>query len=508
MSADAAKTGPGDAVLCEDLHKSFGPVHAVDGADLSVPTGAIVGLIGENGAGKSTMVRLIAGELEADGGRIEVAGSVGLVRQQLSLVPELTVLENVAFGAETLGGRRPALARALGRIEWRGLRERTAALAESTGLEIPLGRPAGELPAGVQQRAEILGALLRGAAILLLDEPTSYLTPHEVDRLFAVIRGLTDQGLSAVFISHKLREVAAHCDEVTVMRKGCTVARFGRRPFELAAIGRAMTDGGQDPEMRHASPPRPSGAAAGAPRLSAIGGRLWLAAGEVVGVAGVAGNGQEELFATLGGIGGDPRFHPVEIDGSDVGSTGTRDRRRLGLRLIPSDVRAAGPIAGATVTDNVMSAMAEGEFRTRLGFLRRRAATEATGELIEQAQIVATGPAQLAGELSGGNQQRLLVARELREGARILIAHEPTRGVDFAAAAAIHERLRSFVGDGGAVLLLTSDLDELLALSARIHVLRDGDLSVALPQEEVTLGRLGELLGGLDEAPPPVEVAV
>lgn len=491
---------PQDALLCEQVHMSYGPVQALQGADLRVRWGRIVGLLGENGAGKSTLMRLIAGELTPDAGHVSVAGSVGLVRQQLSIVPELTVLENIAFGAEHARGRRSLPNRLLGRIDWKELGERASAFAQRTGLEVPLHRRAGELPAGVQQRVEMLGALLRGSEVLLLDEPTSYLTPHEVDNMFAVIRKLAEEGLSAVFITHKLREVADHCDEVSVLRKGRTVAHFACKPFDLSAIGRSMTD--DDDLSNLSSAPRTKYAAqrhapAPAALLSAAGGTLQLAAGEIVGIAGVAGNGQDELFATLAGLRRDRRYMPVLLSGEQISTLGTWERRRRGLRLIPSEVKAAGVVAEASLTENVLTAMVPGELRRRFGFVRRAAAEAQTEKLISQAGIVARGPRQLAGELSGGNQQRLMVARELRGAASVVIAHEPTRGVDFAAAAAIDERLTDFAAGGGAVLLLTSDLDELLALSDRVHVLRDGRLSPPLERRDVSLGRLGELLGGL-----------
>jgi ABC-type uncharacterized transport system ATPase subunit len=502
-----------DVVICDQLRKAFGAVQALDGADLRVPRGCIVGLLGENGAGKSTLVRLIAGELAHDAGRLLVSGSVGLVRQQLSTVPTLTVLENVAFGAENDSDPRSFAARATGRIDWMALRARATALAQRTGLDVPLNRRAGDLSPGLQQRAELLGALLRGADILLLDEPTTYLTPVEVDRLFAVIRGFGGEGISTVFISHKLREVADHCDEVTVLRRGRTIGRFTRKPFELSTIGRSMT--GDEPSPRPPSPMpcrRPDAARdSDAPmptRLSAANGRLKVRAGEVLGIAGVAGNGQEALVATLAGLARDARYSPVELDGADMTQASTWRRRQNGLRAIPSNVKAAGTVSSASLVDNVLTAMVPDELRGRLGLVRRAAAIRATEALIKDAQIVASGPRQLAGELSGGNLQRLTVARELRGEPGVLIAHEPTRGVDFAAAAAIHDRLRSFVASGGALLLLTSDLDELLGLADNVQVLYDGRLSRPLARPDLSLARLGELLGGIDDDASQVMSAV
>ncbi|UWU19480.1 ATP-binding cassette domain-containing protein (plasmid) [Rhizobium sullae] len=485
------------AVDCQQLRLSFGSLRALDNADLRIARGRILALVGENGAGKSTLVRVIAGELTPDEGLVAVNGTVALVRQQLSIAPDLTVLENIVFGAEHARGRNIL---GLKGIDWRERRRRVVELMDQTGLNVPLECPAGTLAPGLQQRAELLGALLRGADILLLDEPTTYLAPDEVDGLFAIIQGLAETGVSTVFISHKLREVAAHCDEVVVLRKGRSVAWFERKPFDLSIIGQSMTGVGlptSEAKAVELRPPRFEGDCQ--TRLIAANGRLLVAAGEIVGIAGVAGNGQDELFATLAGIDSDERYQPVLFDGADMTAATNWERRRLGLRLIPSNVKAAGSATSASLVDTVLTAMVPDRFRNKWGFVRRQFAEEATQKLIEEAGVVASGPHQLAGELSGGNLQRLVVAREL-DGALVLVAHEPTRGVDFAASIAIRDRLKRFAAKGGAVLLLTSDLEELIELSDRAHVIYNYQLGPSWPGGELSIERLGELMGGLGTA--------
>lgn len=494
MSREAASVddapAPSPAVSCLGVRKSFGDIQALSDGDLEVPRGQVVALVGENGAGKSTMMRIIAGELAADSGDVRVDVSVGLVRQQLSTVPELTVLENIALGA---AGR--------GRIDWKALRGTVAELMERTGLSVDLDVLAGRLPVALQQRVELVSVLHRGAECLLLDEPTTYLTPHEVDGLFETVHDLTSRGVSAVFISHKLREVVANCDEVVVLAHGATVARFDRPPFDLRMIGRAMTSTNE--RVPASTPGRRVG---GLPpssddpvRLNAGSGALQLPVGGILGIAGVAGNGQDDLVESLSGVRRHARWSPIVIDDVDTTSERNNRRRKRGVRVIPGNVKEAGVAPSASLTDNFLTARPSPAYRQR-GWIRRRKAGSATRELIDTYGVVASGPQQAAGELSGGNLQRFVVARELDGDARLLIAHEPTRGVDFSAAAAIRQRIQDHADLGGAVVLITSDLDELLELSDRVQVLFRGNLGRVYDAADLDLPTLGELLGGVDES--------
>jgi simple sugar transport system ATP-binding protein len=482
-------------VRCVGVAKSFGTVRALRRADLDVREGRISALVGENGAGKSTLMQLISGDLRPDGGTIEIGARVGLVRQQLATIGELSVLENIVFGAERSVRPTSRVLRALGGIDWPAHRRRVEALMDRTGLRVPVRAEAADLPVGVRQRVDILSALYQGAKCLLLDEPTTYLTPSEVDGLFEVMRGLVAEGMSVVFISHRLREVAQHCDDVTVLRKGETTMHLPRAPFDLGEIGRAMSGGTVSAEPVRSRPPASS---AGEVRLAVMSGALRIRAGEIVGIAGVSGNGQNELLDAIAGIGEQSRVAPVILDGTDRSHRTAMERRQAGLRFIPESVKESGSAMDASITDNVMTANPPRRLVRHGGLIDRRAADAMARGLIDRARIVADGPHQLAGQLSGGNLQRVAVARELGEGAAVLLAHEPTRGVDFGGVALIHDQLREFAAAGGAVLLLSSDIDELLALSDRIHIIDRSRLGPAHPREELSVGRLGELLGGLD----------
>lgn len=490
-------------VECAGVRKRFGAVEALSDGNLTLGPGEIVGLVGENGAGKSTLMRIIAGELKADAGLVKVHSSVGLVHQQLALVGELSAVENAALGARenaALGARPTGR---FGTIRWRQARDRLGELARSTGLHAPIDTPVGSLPVAVRQRIEILGALYRGCEILLLDEPTTYLAPADVEALFEMVGTIATLGVAVVFITHKLREITAFCHRVCVMRAGRTTAEFSP-PFNIADIGAAMTE-----SSAHAPGPASVKAISGEVVLRAAGGRLEVHAGEIAGIAGVADNGQEELFAALAGTVGDTRFHPIELAGDDVTRHTTGERRKLGLRLIPSNVHAAGCIPEATIADNVMTSEVPAGLRGRLGFVRKREAWAFTERLLADAQVVSTGPGQLAGQLSGGNLQRLVVAREIHGTDRgILVAHEPTRGLDPTAAARLRRRLQEFASAGGAVLLMSSDLDELLEMADRLHVLYRGEILPALSRGQASAEIIGRLMGGEAGAHPLVAVQV
>lgn len=445
-------------------------------------------------------MQLISGDLQPDGGTIEVGTRIGLVRQQLATIGELSVLENIVFGAEKSAGSRSLAARAVGGISWREHGQRAESLMERTGLTVPIRAEAADLPVGVRQRVDILSALYQGVGCLLLDEPTTYLTPNEVDGLFDVMRGLVAKGMSVVFISHRLREVAQHCDEVTVLRRGETTMHLDAAPFDLGEIGRAMSGGTASAELSRDD--RAAKKTFGAVRLEALDGAIEVRHGEIVGIAGVSGNGQNELLDAITGIGPRGKKADVKIDGQSVGRQSPLKRRRAGLRFIPESVKESGSAVTATITDNVMTANPPQSLIGSLGIILRRSADAAARTLIEQARVVADGPRTLAGQLSGGNLQRVAVARELSAGATVLLAHEPTRGVDFGGVTLIHEQLREFTARGGAVLLLSSDIDELLALSDRIHVIDRGCVGSSYPRSELSVGRLGELLGGLEFADP------
>ena len=479
------------AIRCAGVAKSFGRTQALTGVDLGVRPGTVHAVIGQNGAGKTTLMRIVAGEIAPDRGELEVNGTVSLVRQQFSLVPELTVLENVILGAEPRGR--------LGRIDWRAARTRIDALMTRTGLDVPLDAEATRLPAGLQQRTEILAALFREAEVVLLDEPTAYLTPHEVDILFETVRGLSGQGLTVVFISHRMREVAENCDTVTVLWQGRTAGTYDRADgLDLHRIGTAVVGGeeGALPEPGRAADVAEPAEAPVVLRALPGSAPLELRAGQILGVAGAAGNGQEELVAHLAGTGPSPALGAVELLGEDITGLGVRHRRERGLRVVPANVRTHASAPSADLLGNLLTSEPPRAFRGRLGTLRRGAAARWATDVLDTAGIVYDRLDQRIGELSGGNAQRLVLARELGDGARVLVAHEPCRGMDLAATTRLRRRMVEFAHGGGAVLLLTADLDELLEVSDEIVMLHRGTLSDRVRRSEATLDLLAELVSG------------
>ena len=486
------------AVRCRAVVKSFGTVRALAGADLHVRPGTTHAVVGENGAGKTTLMRIVAGELAPDGGDVAVQGPVSLVRQAFSLVPELTVLENIIFGAEPR--------RRFGRIDWRTARTRVAGLVERTGLEVPLDREATSLPMGMQQRTEILSVLYRDARVMLLDEPTAYLVPREADALFETVRALTSEGMTVVFITHRLREVAENCDAVTVLCQGRIAGTYDREDgLDLGRIGEAML-GGEDGARAVPVIGRPP---ARSPDAEVVlrtlrEDPLELRAGQVLGIAGVAGNGQDELVDHIAGVARTAAFGPVELVGEDVSGLPVMRRRDRGLRVVPADVRAEGCAPSASLQDNLLTSEVPERFRGRLRTVRRREAAHWATGLLKDAGVVHARLSQPAGQLSGGNMQRMVLARELDDSARVLVAHEPSHGVDFAAAARVRRRIVDFAWSGGAALVLSSDLDELIEISDEIAVMSRGRLVGRLPRHEVSLNKLAELMAG---SGPPVLAA-
>ena len=466
--------------------RRFGDCVALADAALEVAAGTVHALCGENGAGKSTLMRVVYGLERADAGSLELgdrvelarhdvvgaqARGVGMVHQHGMLVPTLTLADNAALGHEPVrGGRydRAAAARAL------------VAAAAKLGQRLDPDALAGDLTVGEQQRAELAMVAARSPRLLILDEPTALLTPAEVDALFAMIRARADGGGAVVLVTHKLDEVIRVADEVTVLRGGRTVASWSAE-VTAAEIARAMI-GGEPPPPATRPPPPAAGAAIGlaVDALDVPGPRgggaaavtLAVAAGEVVGVAGVEGNGQRELALAIAGLTPIARG-AVTIGGVDVTRASVAARRAHGLAHVPEDRHRHGLVATATVADNVaLGRLAE---VGRGPLIDRAAVTALAARLIAEHDLRPADPAALAGALSGGNQQKLVVARELdRPGLRAVLAVHPTRGVDLAAAARIHARLRAVAAAGAAVLMIAADLDELLALCHRVVVMHRG----------------------------------
>ena len=493
------------------IHKSFGPVKANRGASLDVATGEIHALVGENGAGKSTLMRILSGMFQPDAGSVEVNGrdvtgwstaeairaGVGMVHQHFMLVPTLTVTENVTLGAEITKGGRLDLAKAQKDVE---------ALSQRTGLIVPSQQKVAELSVGEAQRVEILKALYRGAKVLILDEPTAVLSPQEVNELWRVLRRLRDEGGTIVLITHKLDEVMAISETITVMRQGETVGRLRTAQTSPQEIARMMV--GRDVALASRKEARASAggpvAALDVKNLTVANARVKnavddvsfsVAAGEILGIAGVEGNGQTELIEAIAGLRG-ASGGSIALGGTDVSRLSVRERGDLGLSHIPEDRHERGLVLEYPIADNLILGQ-QHRFTTRGVMDAPRVATHAR-ELIKSYDIRPADPALPARALSGGNQQKIVIAREMG-GAReftMLLAAQPTRGVDVGAIEFIHTRLREARAAGKGVLLVSADLTEVLALSDRIAVMYGGRIVAIVPGATATAEQLGMHMTG------------
>ena len=498
------------AVACLGIHKRFGTIRANDGVDLEVARGTVHGLIGENGAGKSTLMGLLYGHFLPDGGEIRIHGravrfrspkvaiaaGIGMVHQHFVLVETLTVLENLLLGCE----EGPLL-----RGGARRVREDLARFAADFNLVLDPEAIAGALPVGLRQRLEILRALRSGADILIFDEPTAVLTPQESERLFAVLRRLAGEGRTVLLVTHKLKEVLAVTDRVSVMRAGRVVATLdtaatdAERLAELM-IGRRLPLRGGRP---HPTPPQRAGAGregVGAPvleveELSGSGLRgvsFSVGAGEIVGIAGVAGNGQSELLASLAGM--IPMRGSMRIAGHEAAALDVDARRALGLAHIPEDRLGLALIAEFTAEENAILGEQRKPPFAGGWFAAPTAITDAARQRMEEYDVRPVEPKASTLTLSGGNQQKLVCAREMGRKPVCLIVGQPTRGVDIAASDFIHRRLLALREAGTAILLISADLDEIRALADRILVMEGGRIVGAL-SPSASERELGLLMG-------------
>lgn len=491
------------------IDRRFGSVVALSGADLELHAGEVHGVLGANGAGKTTLLNVLGGMLRPDAGTIEVAGvpvvlesprvawqhGIALVHQHFTLVPALSVLENLALGQgrPRRGARVRGLTSALEEV-----RSSAGRLMDKTGLSVPLDARAGELSVGDRQRVEILKALLREPRILVLDEPTAVLTPDEIAGLLSLLRDLAGEGRAVILVTHKLHEVLGAADRVTVLREGRTVLETVPGDYDVSDFVRAMVGADvpdpvaigvgwsrdeptREPGERVAwlEHVRRVGTGAG-PAL--VGVDLEVRSGEIVGVAGVEGNGQRELALLLAG----------RIS-SDEGVVRLPD----GIGFIPQDRTTEGLIAEFSVSENVALALQrDAGVRDRF-WLRWDEMEERAEGILERYGVSAPSIATLAGELSGGNQQRIVVGRELTMAHDLLVADNPTRGLDVAAAAFVHDELRRLASEGVAVALISTDLDEVLALSDRVFAMAGGRL-IAVPDDARTREGVGALMLGAD----------
>ena len=500
-------TGPAPAIALRGISKRYPGVIANDNVDLTVAHASVHAIVGENGAGKSTLMKILYGEQAPDEGTITVDGSlrsfksprdaiaagIGMVHQHFMLAGNLTVIENIVLGDEP--GKK-------WRLDIDGARERIVELSQRYGLNVDPDAKIDELGVGERQRVEILKVLYRGARILILDEPTAVLVPHEVDELFASLRGLTAEGVTAMFISHKLDEVLAIADAITVIRAGRTVAHV--LPADVTARTLAELMIGSElptPETREDTVQSTAVFSlrgltlCDGPRTVLDNVDLVVHAGEIVGIAGVDGNGQRELLDVIIGVEAADSGEII-LDDDDITKQSTRHRRELGIGYIPEDRHHDGLVLDAPLWENVMLG-----HQTRAPFAKgiwidKAAAIERTEQIIEAFDVRTPGPLVTAVALSGGNQQKLLIGREMLTEPKVLIAAHPTRGIDVGAQAAAWDAIRDARAAGLGVLLVSADLDELIGLSDSLLVIYKGRIVAKLDPAHITPGELGSYMTG------------
>ncbi len=498
------------AIRLSGIRKRFGAVEANRGVDLDVAAGSIHGIVGENGAGKSTLMAVLYGLIEPDAGAIAIDGKpvrirgtrdaiglgIGMVHQHFMLVETLSALDNVMLGAE------PSWSLPVAR---RAVRARLEALMRDTGLGVRLDLAVEQLPVGERQRLEILKALYRGARVLILDEPTAVLTPQEAAQLFATLRRLRAAGATVLLISHKLAEIVALCDRVSVMRGGrtvldCAVAETSIDALADAMVGRRVHLGRGAARPDAAAATRLQAAdlrlvdALGLPRLGGV--SLQVRSGELVGIAGVAGNGQSELLEVLAGMRA-PKSGSMAIEGRRFDARHWPDAkavRALGVAHVPEDRQRCGVVLPFAAWESAALGRINGaRWVRRCGTLDAAAMRADAAARMAQWDVRPPDPLLGTAGFSGGNQQKLVLAREAGDSPRLLLVGQPTRGVDIGAVEFIHARLRALRDAGCAILLVSSDLDEILALADRVLVMDRGRITgerAIADCDATTLGRL------------------
>jgi ABC-type uncharacterized transport system ATPase subunit len=490
--------------------RKFGPVVANDRVDLTVAPGTIHAIVGGNGAGKSTLMRILQGVDSPDEGGVVLddvpvrlagpadafARGIGMVHQEFMLAPTLTLLENLILAREPIG--------AGGLIDWRAAQAQADRLAALAGVALDWRLKVADAPVHQRQILEILRLLYRGADVLILDEPTAVLAPAQVAELIGLMRRLKSEGRTILFISHKLDEVMNVADAITVMRAGRVVATTIPAQTNKAQLAQWMV--GEPVDFRNRAPaPRPHGDPLfSTRRLVARDGRglrrlgpidLELFPGEVVGIAGVAGNGQDELVACAAGLGSIVEG-ALSFAGADFTRATAARFRAAGIGYLSADRAEEGLCLAASVCDNFVAGREQDAAFSRAGLLRRRAINLGAERALEKLSVRYGRLTDAIRSLSGGNQQRVVIARELERRPKLLVAAQPTRGVDIAGIAFIHAQIATFRDSGGAVLLVSEELDEILELSDRIVGLYRGQITGQLLRSEASVEKVGRLMLG------------
>ncbi|MFV0384347.1 MAG: ABC transporter ATP-binding protein [Paracoccus sp. (in: a-proteobacteria)] len=480
------------------LSKAYGPVQANKDISLALRAGEIHAIVGENGAGKSTLMRMLQGMEAPDSGQVILDGAparlsgpagalargIGMVHQEFMLAPDLTLLQNLVLGSE------PMTAGPLRRIDWAAAEADGTRLADRIGVQVDWHVPSAAAPVHIQQFVEIIRLLRRGARILILDEPTAVLAPPQVEELFRLLNRLKADGASMLFISHKIPEVVALADRVTVIRRGQVTYSAAMADTTGDEIARHIVGADAAPaavELAGHEAVRPVlrlNGVATAPRRHARPLRdisLTIHAGEIVGLAGVAGNGQGDLAELLAGL-RPVASGTITLNGSDLTHADTAARRAAGLGYISADRRHEGLCLSASIALNTVTGSHRRPPVARGRFLNPKALLDTARERLEGLQVRYGALADPVSSLSGGNQQKLVFAREIATGPCFLVVSQPTRGVDLGGIAAIHHLLGQFRADGGAVLLVSEELDEIQTLSDRILVMAEGAIVGELPR--------------------------
>ena len=506
------KPMPAPAIEMTGITKVFPGVVANDAISLEVREGEIHALLGENGAGKSTLMCILFGLYQADGGTIKIRGNparirgpldaaglgIGMVHQHFKLIHNFTVTENIILGMESVNRR--------GNLDLRAAEKRVGELSAAYGLAVGPRERIEDISVGMQQRVEILKALYRNADILVFDEPTAVLTPQEIDELLGVFKRLKAEGKTIIFITHKLKEIKAAADRCTVLRRGRSagtvpVAETGEDALAELMVGRPVNF---RPEK---GPFRPGPAVLALENLTVmVKGRpvikdlsLEVRAGEVLGVAGVEGNGQRELVAAIAGLlpvaGG-----RVLLKGRDISRDSIRRRNEAGLGLVPEDRQRHGLVLDFRLDENlILKSFRRKPYANALGFLQFSSIRQCANALIAQFDIRSGGgAASKAGSLSGGNQQKAVIAREIDLSPDLLIVFQPSRGLDVGAIEYIHRRILGERDKGRAVLLVSFELEEILALCDRIAAISRGAITGVVPGEEADERRIGAMMGGIN----------
>ncbi len=496
-------------ITLRGITKRFGPVTANEDVNLTIRAGEVLGLLGENGAGKSTLMNVLCGLYSPTAGEIliddkpvtfdgpgdAIRAGIGMVHQHFMLIPVFTVAENVVLGVEPTGR--------LDHLDIKAARAQVRAINDQYGLQVDPDALIETLPVGVQQRVEIIKVLFREADVLILDEPTAVLTPQEVDEFFEIVKSLRDAGKALVFITHKLNEILDIADRISVIRRGRIVGEgipqeltrpqlaemMVGRPVNFEVEKGAFNPGPVRLETHDLTILRDSGDIA-VDRLN-----MNVRGGEVVGIAGVQGNGQSALIEALAGV--RPAAHgTVTFDGEDITHRSARQRHRIGIAHIPEDRQAAGLITSFTVAENMVLDSYYDDRFSKGPQVDWAKVNETAAQWVQDFDIRTPSVFAQAGHLSGGNQQKLVVARELARDTKCVIAGQPTRGLDVGSIEYIHKRLIAARDEGDGVLLISSELDEILALSDRILVMFKGRIVAEYTADVADKAQIGLAMAG------------